>query len=94
MSDEYDCDFAGDDDAMMMIRAAVRYLLQGATGGAHGDFVQRSFRSCASSRTSRNVASRIPWTMVCPAADRRIACALSTRLAGFKPELYKRLKDL
>jgi hypothetical protein len=52
MSDEYDCDFAGDDDAMMMIRAAVRYLLQGATGGAHGDFVQRSFRSCASSRTS------------------------------------------
>jgi hypothetical protein len=40
MSDEYDWDFAGDDDARMTIRAAVRYLLRGATGGAHGDTVQ------------------------------------------------------
>jgi hypothetical protein len=40
MSDEYDWDFAGDDDAKMTIRAAVRYLLRGATGGAHGDTVQ------------------------------------------------------
>jgi hypothetical protein len=40
MSDQDDCDFAGDDDAKMTIRAAVRYLIKGATGGARGDIVQ------------------------------------------------------
>jgi hypothetical protein len=40
MSDEDDWDFAGDDDAKMTIRAAIRYLLKGATGGARGDIVQ------------------------------------------------------
>src|ERR1700733_6397947 len=29
-----------DDDAKMTIRAAVRYLIKGATGGARGDIVQ------------------------------------------------------
>src|ERR1019366_10781686 len=40
MSDEDDWDFAGDDDAKMTIRAAIRYLLKGASGGARGDIVQ------------------------------------------------------
>jgi hypothetical protein len=40
MSDEDDWDFAGDDDAKVTIRAAVRYLLRGATGGVRGDIVQ------------------------------------------------------
>jgi hypothetical protein len=42
MSDEDDWDFAGDDDAKVTVRAAVRYLLRGATaaGGTRGDIVQ------------------------------------------------------
>ena len=40
MSDQDDWDFAGDEDAKMTIRAAVRYLIKGATGGARGDIVQ------------------------------------------------------
>jgi hypothetical protein len=40
MSDDDDWDFAGADDAKMTIRAAVRYLLKDATGGARGDIVQ------------------------------------------------------
>jgi hypothetical protein len=40
MSDEDDWDFAGADDAKTTIRAAIRYLLKGATGGARGDIVQ------------------------------------------------------
>ena len=40
MSDQDDRDFASDDDARMTIRAAIRYLLKGTTGGARGDIVQ------------------------------------------------------
>ena len=40
MSDQDDWDFAGADDAKLTIRAAVRYLLKGAAGGARGDIVQ------------------------------------------------------
>jgi hypothetical protein len=40
MSDDDDWDFAGADDAKVTIRAAIRYLLKGATGGARGDTVQ------------------------------------------------------
>ena len=40
MSDDDDWDFAGADDAKVTIRAAIRYLLKGATGGARGDIVQ------------------------------------------------------
>jgi hypothetical protein len=39
MSDEYDWDFAGDDDAKVTIRAAVRYLLRGASSSDRGDVV-------------------------------------------------------
>jgi hypothetical protein len=37
MSDQDDWKFAGPDDAKAEIRAAVGYLLRGATGGARGD---------------------------------------------------------
>jgi hypothetical protein len=33
MTDEFDWDFDGQDDAKAAIRAAVRYLLRGTTGG-------------------------------------------------------------
>jgi len=40
MSDQDDWEFAGPDDAKAEIRAAVEYLLRGATGGARGDLVR------------------------------------------------------
>ena len=40
MSDQDDWEFAGPDDAKAEIRAAVGYLLRGATGDARGDIVQ------------------------------------------------------
>ena len=40
MSDQDDWEFSGADDAKAEIRAAVGYLLRGATGGARGDIVQ------------------------------------------------------
>jgi hypothetical protein len=40
MSDELDWNFSNDDEAKAEIRAAVEYLLRGATGGARGDIVQ------------------------------------------------------
>ncbi len=40
MSDQDDWEFAGPDDAKTEIRAAVGYLLRGATGGTRGDIVQ------------------------------------------------------
>ena len=40
MSDQDDWEFADPDDAKAEIRAAVGYLLRGATGAARGDIVQ------------------------------------------------------
>jgi hypothetical protein len=40
MSDQDDWEFVDPDDAKAEIRAAVEYLLRGATGGARGDIVQ------------------------------------------------------
>jgi len=40
MSDQDDWEFAGPDDAKAEIRAAVGYLLRGATDGERGDIVQ------------------------------------------------------
>jgi hypothetical protein len=54
MSDEDDWDFAGDDDAKVTIRAAIRYLLKGATGGSRGDIVQEIISLV------RQVASGLP----------------------------------
>ena len=40
MSDENDSNFSGQDDAKAEIRAAVRYLLEGAAGSDRGDIVR------------------------------------------------------
>jgi hypothetical protein len=40
MADQDDAEFSGADDAKVTIRAAVRYLLRGATDGLRGDIVQ------------------------------------------------------
>jgi hypothetical protein len=40
MSDEFDRDFSGEDEAKAEIRAAVRYLLEGAAGSDRGDIVR------------------------------------------------------
>ena len=40
MSDQDDWDFAGPDDAKAAIRAAVRYLLNGAAGSDRGDIAR------------------------------------------------------
>jgi hypothetical protein len=40
MSNELDWNFVDRDDAKAEIRAAVEYLLRGATGGARGDIVE------------------------------------------------------
>ena len=54
MSGQDDWEFAGPDDAKAEIRAAVGYLLRGATGGARGDIVQEIIAIV------RQVASGLP----------------------------------
>ena len=54
MSDELDWNFSNDDEAKAEIRAAVEYLLRGATGGARGDIVQEIIAIV------RQVASGLP----------------------------------
>jgi hypothetical protein len=54
MPDRDDWEFAGPDDAKADIRAAVGYLLRGATGGARGDIVQEIIAIV------RQVASGLP----------------------------------
>ena len=54
MSDELDWNFIDKDDAKAEIRAAVEYLLRGATGGARGDIVQEIIAIV------RQVASGLP----------------------------------
>jgi len=54
MSDELDWNFVDRDDAKAGIRAAVGYLLRGATGGERGDIVQEIIAIV------RNVASGLP----------------------------------
>jgi hypothetical protein len=54
MSGQDDWKFAGPDDAKAAIRAAVEYLLRGATGGVRGDIVQEIIAMV------RQVASGLP----------------------------------
>ncbi len=54
MSDQDDSEFASPDDAKAEIRAAVEYLLRGATGGARGDIVREIIAIV------RQVASGLP----------------------------------
>jgi hypothetical protein len=67
MSDQDDWEFSGADDAKAEIRAAVGYLLPGATGGIRGDIVQviSIVRQVAAGLPP--VQLYIPWMMVCPA---------------------------
>jgi hypothetical protein len=54
MSDEFDWNFVDKDDAKAEIRAAVEYLLRGATGSARGDIVREIIEIV------RNVANGLP----------------------------------
>jgi len=54
MSDEHDWNFVNEDEAKTEIRAAVEYLLRGATGGARGGIVQEIIAIV------RQVASGLP----------------------------------
>ena len=54
MSDQDDWDFAGEDDAKLTLRAAVRYLLRAATDDLRGDTVQEIISIV------RQVASGLP----------------------------------
>ena len=63
MSDQDDWEFAGPDDAKAEIRAAVGYLLRGATGGARGDIVQEIIAIV------RQVASGLPSEQPNPLDD-------------------------
>jgi len=54
MSDQDDWEFGGPDDSKAEIRAAVEYLLRGATGGDRGDIVQEIIAIV------RQVASGLP----------------------------------
>jgi hypothetical protein len=56
MSDELDWNFSDKDDAKAEIRAAVAYLLRGATGGIRGDIVQEIIAIV------RDVANALPPT--------------------------------
>jgi hypothetical protein len=69
MSDELDWNFVDKDDAKAEIRAAVEYLLRGATGGARGDLVQEIITIVRQVASGLPPEQEIPWTMICRAAD-------------------------
>ncbi len=54
MSDELDWNFTDKDDAKAEIRAAVEYLLRGATGTARGDILREVIE------IARQVANGLP----------------------------------
>ena len=58
MSDQGDWDFAGPDDAKAEIRAAVAYLLNGATVGDRGEIVRQIIEIV--SEVARGLAPRRP----------------------------------
>ena len=66
MPDELDRNFVNKDDAKAEIRAAVKYLLRGAAGGARGDIVREIIEIV---REVANGEQQIPWTMACPVAE-------------------------
>ncbi len=63
MSDQDEWEFVDPDDAKAEIRAAVGYLLGGATGGARGDIVQEIIAIV------RQVASGLPPEQGNPLGD-------------------------
>jgi hypothetical protein len=69
MSDQDDWEFAGPDDAKAEIRAAVGYLLRGATGGARGDIVQEIIAIVRQVASGCHPSRALPWMMVYPADE-------------------------
>ena len=69
MSDQDDWEFVNPDDAKAEIRAAVGYLLRGATGGARGDSVQEIISIVRQVASGLPPAQGIPWMMVYPADE-------------------------
>jgi hypothetical protein len=63
MSDQDDWEFAGPDDAKAEIRAAVGYLVRGATGGGRGDIVREIIAIV------RDVANALPPKPMNPLDD-------------------------
>ena len=63
MSDEFDWNFVNEEDAKAEIRAAVEYLLRGATGGGRGDIVQEIIAIV------RDVANALPVKPANPLDD-------------------------
>jgi hypothetical protein len=61
MSDEFDWDFGGADDAKAEIRAAVGCLLNGVSGSAAVTWCRILSRLCAKSQTAYPLDSQIPW---------------------------------
>ena len=58
MSDEFDWDFAGDEDAKVTLRAAVRYLLSGAADSDRADIVREIIEIV--SEVARSAPSGLP----------------------------------
>jgi hypothetical protein len=86
MSDQDDWEFAGPDHAKAEIRAAVEYLLRGATGGARGDIVQEIIASCARWRAGCRPSRQILWMMVRLAARCGLHRSFGKRdTEGFQP---------
>ena len=82
MSDQDDWEFAGTDDAKAEIRAAVGYLLRGATGGGRGDIVQEIIaivRQVASGLPpeTANTQPKTGSCMYCPAAAAALASSMN-----------------
>ena len=69
MSDEFDWHFSDPDDAKAEIRAAVRYLLNGAAGSGHGDIVGEIIAIVHEVARGRCVVAEIPWAMICLVAE-------------------------
>jgi hypothetical protein len=69
MSDERDWNFVNADEAKTEIRAAVDYLLRGATGGVRGDIVQEIIAIVRQVASGLPPEQAIPWTMVYPADE-------------------------
>jgi hypothetical protein len=71
MFDELDWNFLDHDDAKAEIRAAVDYLLRGATGSARGDIVEEIIAIVRAVGNGPPAAPADLSTMECPAAERR-----------------------
>jgi hypothetical protein len=93
MSDEFDWDFVGADDAKAEMRAAFRYLLEGSTGGARGDIVQEIITIVrqVSSEPRRSDTSQCALAMMDVASSPSMDLTRSMR--GDRPSLWRALRN-